>query len=197
MAALGLVVGAAVVALVFVRFVLPSASTSQLAIASTPNVVLAVRELARLETANYHMERVVELSDEQTHLFGLVQSKDALLLVAVGDVVAGVDLSKLRDQDVEADWPTHTVHVHAPAPEVFSATLDNARTHVVTRSTDRLATRREDLEGLARQDAEAKLKSAAIEAGILTRAQDGGDRALESLLRSLGFERVQIQWTQP
>jgi hypothetical protein len=193
----GLFVGGAGAALLVWHYAVPSPSSSRVVSAPSPNVVLAVRELARLETANYHMERVVELSDEQTHLFGLIQSKDALMLVAVGDVVAGIDLQKLRDEDVQADWTTHTIRIEPPAPVVFSANLDNTRTHVETRSTDRLADRREDLEGLARREAEAKLRSAAIEAGILDRARGGGERALESLLHSLGFEQVQISWREP
>lgn len=192
--AVGLVLSGASVALLATRFTLPSPSTSRVDVTPSPNVVLAMRTLARLETVDFHMERVVELTDQQSHLFGLVQSQDAILLVAVGDVVSGVDLAKLAQDDVDADWVARSVRVRAPAPEIFSATLDNERTHVVTRSTDRLATRREDLEGMARREAESRLKSAATEAGILARAADDGERAIESLLRSLGYREVRITW---
>ena len=192
--AVGLVVSGAGVALLVGRFALPSPAASRVQVTPSPNVVLAMRTLARLQTVNFHMERVVELTDQQSHLFGLVHSQDAILLVAVGDVVAGVDLAKLGQADVDTDWATRSVRVRAPAPEIFSATLDNERTHVVTRATDRLATRREDLEGMARREAESRLRSAADEAGILARAADSGERAFESLLRSMGYEHVQITW---
>src|SRR5438067_10683048 len=78
-------------------------STSTIEVRPSPNVVLAIRDLARLETASYHMERVVEMSDEQTHLWGTISTKDVILLIAVGDVAAGVDLQKLRDEDVTTD----------------------------------------------------------------------------------------------
>jgi delta 1-pyrroline-5-carboxylate dehydrogenase len=105
-----------------------------------------------------------------------------------------VDLAKLAPEDIDADWVSRSVRLRAPAPEIFSATLDNERTHVVTRATDTLATRREDLEGMARREAESRLRSAATEAGILTRAADNGERAVESLLRSLGYQQVQVTW---
>jgi hypothetical protein len=192
--AVGLALSGAGVALLVARLAFPSATTSHVDITPSPNVVLAVRALARLETVDFHMERVVELTDQQSHLFGLVQSQDAILLVAVGDVVAGVDLAKLTQADVDADAVGRSVRVRAPGPEIFSATLDNERTHVVIRATDRLATRREDLEGMARREAESRLKGAATEAGILARAAENGERAIESLLRSMGYQQIQITW---
>lgn len=199
--ATGAVVAACLIAAVtlsaLLRPRLPPASTSRLEVAPTPNVIVAMRELARLETQTFHMERVIELTDEQTHLFGLVKSKDALLLVAAGDVTAGIDLQKLHDEDVRVDWPNKTVRVSLPAPEVFSVSLDNEKTHVVTHTTDTLAERREDLEGKARAQAESTMRSGAVEGGILSRAKDAGERQVRGLLRSLGFETIQIDWSEP
>lgn len=170
---------------------LPGAGAS---VRPTPTVVLAVRDLSRLESASYHVEKVVELTDAQSKLFGLVEAKDAILLVAVGDVVAGVDLSNLSDGDVQADDTAHAVRVTLPAPEVFSAALDEAQTHVYERRTDVLASRNEALEGTARGEAEKQMRQAAIDEGILTRAKTNAERTVRGLLRSLGYARVDVQW---
>jgi hypothetical protein len=172
---------------------LPPISSSAIDIHPTPNVIVAIRDLARLETVSYHIERVIEAADEQSHLFGLLRSKDALMLVAVGDVVAGVDLGKIGDADIVVDWPKRSVRVHLPPPEIFSVTLDNARTHVVTRTTDTLANRREDLEGVARSDAESSMRKAAADTGILDRAKTSAERSVRALLRALGFETVTLE----
>jgi hypothetical protein len=169
---------------------LPAASSSETTIRPSPNVILAVRDLSRLETTDYHVERVIELADEQERLFGLVHAKDALLLVAAGDVVAGVDLGKLADPDVTVDWPNHRATVHLPEPEIFSVAIDNARTHVVTRATDTLATRKEELEGRARNEAESSMRQGALEAGVLARAKAGAERAVRDLLHGLGVSDV-------
>jgi hypothetical protein len=158
------------------------------------NVVLAVRDLSRLESASYHMEKVIELSDKQSALFGLVAAKDAILLVAEGDVVAGVDLSKVTDADVRVDAETGGVRVRLPAPEVFSSTLDEEKTHVYERTTDTLATRNEQLEGRARQEAEKQMRQGAIDAGIFTHARSSAERTVRGLLRALGFARVDVEW---
>ncbi len=159
----------------------------------TPNVVLAMRDLSRLEAASFHMEKVVELTDEQSRLFGLVQARDEILLVAVGDVVAGVDMSKLGESDVVVD-ATGSVRIVLPAPEVLSATIDEARTHVYGRSTDLLATRKEELEGLARKEAQGEIEKGARDGGILDRARASAERTVRALVASLGFQQIVIEW---
>src|SRR5580704_9450967 len=134
---------------------------------ATPGVVLAIRDIARLDSTSFHIEKVIEARDAQSRLWGFVHAKDAILLVAIGDVVAGVDLSKVRDGDVSLDPSTHTLHVRLPAAEVTSAALDERATHVYSRTTDVLAVRNEQLEGEARLQAEEQMRAAAIDAGIL------------------------------
>jgi hypothetical protein len=161
---------------------------------ATPGVITAIRDIARLDATSYHVEKVVEATDEQSRLWGLMQTKDALLLIAVGDVVAGVDLAKVRDEDVIFDEQAHTVHVRLPAPEVTSSTLDERGTHVYSRRTDVLAVRNEQLEGEARRQAEEQMRKQAVDAGILERARASADRTLRALLRSLGYQQVDLDW---
>jgi hypothetical protein len=159
-----------------------------------PAVVLAVRDMARLDATSFHIEKVIEVSDPQSRLWGLVEAKDAILLVAVGDVVAGVDLAKLRDDDVSVDAATHTLRMRLPPADVTSSTLDERATHVYSRKTDVLASRNEQLEGEARARAEDQMRQAAIDAGILDRAQASAERTLRALLRSLGYEHIVLDW---
>jgi hypothetical protein len=203
--ALSGVLGAGVLAIVFaVRSftppslpVIPPLSSSVTVVHPTPNVLLAVKDLARLESASFHMERVIDLSDKQSMLFGLVRSEDAILLVAVADVSAGVDLQQLKADDIVTDAPQKRVTITLPAPEVFHAELDNSKTYVHTRRTGALANRKENLETRARQEAEHSLIEAALEAGLLTRASDNARRAVEGLVRGLGYSQVEVKVRAP
>lgn len=177
--------------------VIPPLSSSVTVVRPTPDVLLAVKDLARLESAQYHMERVIDLQDRQSHLFGLVQSEDAILLVAVADVSAGVDLQLLTAGDVTADPVAKTVKIVLPGPVVFHAELDNAKTYVHTRHTGALARRQENLETRARQEAERTLTEAAVQAGILSRASDNAKHAVEGLLKALGYERIDVTVKSP
>jgi hypothetical protein len=162
-----------------------------------PDVIAQVRELARLEGVSYHVERVVDLKDEQRQLFGLVSAGDSILLVASGDVTAGVDLGKLTPGDVSVSPDGSAVTIRLPRAEVFSARLDNAHTYVHSRKTDLLAQRQESLETRARQAAEDTLRAAAEDAGIVRRAEDSVARTVRSLVRSLGFDTVTIDFHEP
>ncbi|HET9960664.1 MAG TPA: DUF4230 domain-containing protein [Polyangiaceae bacterium] len=172
---------------------LPAFSSSTAAVRESPNVVAAVQDLARLESVSFRMERVIDLADKQSHLFGLVQAEDAILLVAAADVTAGVDLRRVSERDLLVDAARSRVHLKLPAPEVLSTKLDAEHTYVHTRRTGLLAQRRENLESRARQEAEQRLREAALDAGILERAGDNARRVLTALIQSLGYREVEIE----
>lgn len=156
------------------------------------SVVMAVRTLARLETLSFHMERVIDLKDSQSHAFGMLTTQDAILLVAAGDVVAGVDLTKLRDGDIEVDPAKQRVRLRVPPAEVFSVRLDSARTYVHSRQTSLFMRPALDLEARARQEAELVIKRAALDAGLLTRAGANAEQTLSALVHSLGYSHVEL-----
>ncbi len=163
----------------------------------TPDVIVAVRDLARLEGAEYHMERVIDLRDAQTHFFGLIHSDDAILLIAAGDVTAGVDLAGLRDGDVVVDTQKLEATIVLPPALLLSTRLDSEHTLVHTRRTDTLAERHEDLETRARQAAERTFEQGAVAGGILERAQRNAEHTVETLVRSLGYRTVSVRTRRP
>jgi hypothetical protein len=172
----------------------PKNAPARVDLRASPGVITAIHEVARLESTEFHVEKVVEISDAQSKLWGLINAKDALLLVAAGDVVAGVDLAKVSDDDIRMDAVARSVRVRLPAPQIVASTLDERTTHVYARSTDVLATRNEALEGDARRAAEEQMRKAALDAGILDRARGSADGTLRALLRSLGYENIELDW---
>lgn len=162
---------------------------------ATPAVITKVQSLSRLEGTRYFMERVIDLKDRQSRLSGLIEAEDALLLVAAGEVVAGVDLGRIVEADIETSLDQRSVVLRLPPAEIFSAHLDAQRTYVHTRKTDALAQRREDLETRARARAEESLEQAALQAGILEEAEAGVRRTLTFLLLGLGFDHVSVEFS--
>ncbi|HEU4537819.1 MAG TPA: DUF4230 domain-containing protein [Polyangiaceae bacterium] len=172
---------------------LPPASSSSIAVRPGASVLSAMRDLARLESASFRMERVIDVTEKQSRLFGLLESDDALLLVASAEVSAGVDLSRLGPGDVAVDPAAKRARVSLPPAEIFHSELDNQRTFVHSRRTDALAKRNEGLEGRARAEAEQALREAAREAGILRRAEASAAKTVEAIVRSLGYEEVEVR----
>lgn len=149
-------------------------------------IIHEVRSLARLETIQYSVEKVIAAeTGEGTFAFLF---EDRLLLVAHGTVIAGVDLEKLESKDM---WLEGSVlNVRLPQAEVFIAALDNEKTYVYERDTGVLRMPSLDLETLARQSAEEEIRTAAIEDGILNVARQNAEAYLSRFFRSLGYADV-------
>jgi hypothetical protein len=161
---------------------------------SAQTVIVQIRALARLETAQYTVEKVITAETGQgvlAPLFG-----DRLLLVAHGQVTAGVDLAKLGAGDITTG-PDGKVTVILPAAEVFSSALDNQKSYIYDRQTGLLTHGDVNLESEARQVAEQEINKVALEDGILTLAQSNAATFVERLLRSLGFTQVVIVQATP
>jgi hypothetical protein len=150
-------------------------------------VVQQVRSLSRLETAQYTIEKVITAETGQGALAALFG--DRLIFVAHGQVIAGVDLSKLRGGDVVVS-PAGEVTIIVPAAEIFVTSLDNNKSYVYDRQTGLLTKGDQNLETQARQVAQQQIEQGALEDGILKLAQDNAASYLERLLRSLGFTSV-------
>jgi hypothetical protein len=150
-------------------------------------LVQEVRDLARLETASYTLEKVITAERDQDRLWGLLG--ESLIFVAHGDVVAGVDLSKMREADIQVVDP-ETVLVHLPEAEIFNVILDNDLSYVVDRDTGLLARSDPQLETNVRRAAQDELEKAAAESDILETANDNARNYMEGFLRSLGFTTI-------
>ncbi len=154
-------------------------------IADPVTIVREVRDLSRLETAAFTIEKVITAESGEGALGFLF--RDRMLLVAQGQVIAGIDLSRMTENDIKVAGDA--VFVTMPAAEIFVATLNNENTYVYDRQTAVLG-QQVDLETLARQEAESAILQAAIEDGILSMAQDNGEQYMVGLLKALGFSEV-------
>jgi hypothetical protein len=150
-------------------------------------VVLAMKSVARLETAQFTIEKVIIKEQGQGALGALFG--DHVIFVAHGDVIGGVDLSKLVQGDV-AVLPNGKAFVTLPAAEIFVTTIDNDKSYVVDRQTGLLTKGNINLETEARQEAQHEIENAALEAGILDQAQKNAETYLRQLMSALGYPDV-------
>lgn len=145
-----------------------------------------VRALARLETIQYSVEKVITAEIGQG-TFGFAFG-DKLLFVAHGIVIAGIDMEKLQPGNMRLD--NSVLYVRLPPAEVFIATLDNEKSYVYDRETGLLTKGQVDLETLARQTAEDEIRKAALEDGILLQAQKNAEAYLLKFFTALGYKTV-------
>ena len=149
-------------------------------------IIHDVRALARLETIQYSVEKVITAEIGQgafDFLFG-----DRLLFVAHGIVIAGIDLEKLGPENLQME--SGILYVTLPPAEIFIATLDNEKSYVYDRETGALTHGDVNLETTARQAAEAEILKAAVEDGILKLAQQNAENYLSKFFAALGYENA-------
>ncbi|HEX7018292.1 MAG TPA: DUF4230 domain-containing protein [Patescibacteria group bacterium] len=152
-------------------------------------VITEMRNLNRLETSIFTIEKIIE-AGTQGNAFGELLFGDRLLLIAHGNVIAGVDLSQLAEDDITVAG--NKVTVSLPDTEIFVSDLDETQTRVYDRRQGLLTKGEKDLEGEARQIAESEIRQAACEAGILQKAAENARTQLTAFLQALDFEEVTV-----
>jgi hypothetical protein len=155
-----------------------------------PSVITQMQSLARLETMNFTIEKVIE-AEKGGNAFQDLIFGDRILLIAHGTVIAGVDLSKLDPEDVTVD-DANAVSVVLPPSEIFVATLNNELTRVYDREQGLLARGDAQMETEARLAAEASILQAACEQDVLERAASEAQTQIEALLGALEFTEVTV-----
>lgn len=149
-------------------------------------VIHDVKSLARLETIQYTVEKVITVEEGQG-TFGFLFG-DRVLFVAHGIVIAGIDMEKLGPENMQLQGDT--LYVTLPPAEVFIATLDNNKSYVYDREVGALTAGNQDLETIARQAAEEEINKAAVEDGILDLAQQNAENYLDKFFNALGYDKV-------
>ena len=158
---------------------------------SVPAVVDKIQRLNRLETVVYSIDTVVE-GGRSSALLPDALVGDRILMVVHGESIAGIDLSKLKPEDVTIDAGTHGIHVTLPASQLFVTTLDNQHTRVYSRMTGMLVPADQNLETDTRAKAQDQLQQAALSDGILDAARKNARATVTTLLYSLGFQKVDV-----
>jgi hypothetical protein len=156
-------------------------------------VVQEIKELKRLETSSFTIEKIID-ARTQGNVFQELLYGDKILLIAHGQVVAGIDLGKLEQNQISVKGKS--VAVKLPQPEIFFTRLDNNLTKVYDRQQGLLSKGQKDLETEARKSAETSITEAACQSGILDQANDNAKKQITGFLHSLGFTDINVEVSQ-
>ena len=158
---------------------------------TSPVVVEDIQKLDRLDTVRMTESVVVTKDTGGTELRRFLTGEE-VLLVAVGDVEAGVNLSSITKDDAQVDGKS--VRIRLPKPEISSVSLDEEKTHLYDRDQGILRLRPDDsLVEEARKDAQGELLAAARQNDILTTAESNAEDTVRAFLTTLGYEEVRFK----
>ncbi|HET7270567.1 MAG TPA: DUF4230 domain-containing protein [Rubrobacter sp.] len=156
-----------------------------------PVVVEGIQELDQLATVRW-TESVPVTRESGGDFLDRLFSGEKVLVIATGEVEAGVNLADIGKDDVSVNGDTVTINM--PEPEILSASLDEERTRVYDRDFSPLNVHPDDdLVEKARAQALAKIKNAARENEILDTAERNAQDSIRAFVTSLGFEKVRFE----
>lgn len=159
---------------------------------NTPVMLQQVQTLSDLVTVKYVLERVEVWDDPPAGLVSqFVAGNNRILLLAHGVVKAGVDLGKLKPDDLKIEGKT--IWINLPSARITDSYLDDKETKVVERTTGFLRTFDKDLEQNIRRTAVEDLRLAAGRGGILHDADDRARTQLAKFFTLMGFEKVEFR----
>lgn len=152
---------------------------------NTATLLKQVQSLSELVTVKYVIEKVVVLEDVKWY------GENRVLLLAHGIVKAGVDLSRLKPDDISVSEKKITIKL--PPAQILDAYLDDKKTQIIERSTGLLRGFDKDLEQTARQNATDDIGRAARVGGIGKDADQRARDQLKRLFLQMGFTEVEFR----
>ncbi len=165
---------------------------------SVTPIVVGWQELGYLTSVEYKLKTVVALerNKENANFFDAVVKflgggPDRVLLSAVGNVQAGIDMTQIGDADVEIDGKS--VKIAIPSAEVTSVELLPSETEIFDSQQRWVLSDYEGIEVDALDIARDQLTGwAASQSNIQDAAEVVAKAQLDAFLRQLGFEDIKI-----
>jgi hypothetical protein len=156
-----------------------------------PVVVEGIQELDQLATVRW-TGSVPVTRETGGDVLDRLFNGERVLVIATGEVEAGVDLGDMGKDDVSVNGDTVTIDL--PEPQILSASLDEEKTSVYDRDFSPLNVHPDDdLVEEARLQAVEKIRVAARDNKILETAERNAEDSVRAFVTSLGFDEVSFR----
>ncbi|WP_018479979.1 DUF4230 domain-containing protein [Pontibacter roseus] len=146
-------------------------------------ILTTVEELGRMELVRYNFKDVVEYEKDVSRW--VPNSK--VVLVVTGEAVGCVDFAKLEEQDIRF-YGDSLVQISLPEPEVCYYKIDHSKSKVFSKENTYFQDA--DLVQESYRYAEANVKEAAINSGILRQTTVNAEKVLKPMLEEITGRKV-------
>lgn len=164
---------------------------------SQPTLLQALDDLSEYRAAVGQFQVIVDVEEDSRFLPSLVSGERTVFL-AGGNVAASVDFSGLDADAIDVSDDGASVRITLPRARLADPVVEPERSYVVNRERgllDRIGSIVSDDSTSERELyllAGDKLAEAAVDAGLVERAEGNTEEMLETLLGSLGYEQVTV-----
>ena len=152
--------------------------------------VYEIRDVGKLSTTEYTIGKIVKLDDTEAEWYKYGDRK--ILISTKAKVKAGVDLSKIKDEDIKVKG--NTIEIKLPPAEMTSFTMDPKYTHTEMESVNGFRDKftQKEKNKFLKQGEEA-IKKELPNTGLLDDAEKNAVAFIENFYKQLGFENVIVQ----
>ena len=130
-----------------------------------------VNRLSTLTTTRYNYANIITTEFDMPQVLRALYG-DRLVMIAVGHVQAGIDLSALAPEALAYDDEARTLTLRLPPPRLQECFLDESKTQIVERATGLFAQPATSLDLESRRYALRQFRDMALEDGILAETSE-------------------------
>ncbi|KAB8197231.1 DUF4230 domain-containing protein [Nonomuraea phyllanthi] len=167
---------------------------------SQPVLLQSIKDLSRFEAATGNFQVVVDLEKDANFLPDAIKGTRTLF-VGAGGVDAYVDFSGLATDAVTVSEDRTQATVRLPRAQLEKPNLDNSRSYVFAQQRGLFDRVQDFLSGSPSDQrelyllAEKKITEAAVASDLRARADANTKAMLSGLLKSLGFTKITVKYT--
>lgn len=164
-------------------------------------VLNEVEALGKMEFVKYNFKDITELEKQsKEYFFKIIKfgPDSKIALISVGSAVGCIDLTKLKERDIQTK--NDTVYIRLPEPEICNYKLDMEQTHIYSLETNPMINEKEFIQK-AYTLAEQRIKESALNSGILEQTESNAALMLKPILEKITGKTVvftkQLQGYKP
>jgi len=154
--------------------------------------VYEIRNIGELSTTEYTVGKIVKLDDEAQEWYKIGDRK--ILIHCKAKIKAGIDLSKLKDDDIKLSGTSIEITLPPASITTFNMDPNLMRTEMESVTGLRSNFTQKEKNAFLKQ-AEESIKRDILETGILKDANNNAEAFLTDYYKQMGFEEVIVKRT--
>jgi hypothetical protein len=169
---------------------------------SQPALLLSLQDLSVYKAATANLQLIIDLEKDARFVPSFIKG-ERTLFVAAGSVDAEVDFSRIDKDAIKVSADKRSATITLPHPTLGKVRIDPNASYVASRERgilDRLGSvvsENPDGQRELYQLADQRIRAAAQQSDLLSRAEQNTRATLEGMLRGLGYTRVTVTFTGP
>ena len=186
-----LVVIAVIAAVASVSTFLMTSRISEREAFSSSGVIERVRSISELNTVEMYFNEIIDFKNAKLfNSFEIPFTQKSFIFTVKARVKAGIDLSSIKEEDVEIDGKRLVLRLDEPV--ITSGEILSYKAYDEKDGLFNEVTTEDTLKAL--ELFEKDLRKQAAENGIIEKAKENAEKTIEGIFKMSGYEQVKIDW---